>query len=66
MQQAKAHAYISLVRPHLETCAPVWTPCKKGSRDLQMLEEGCEVDVVATRIICIGQELLQMEFASAW
>ena len=32
-KQAKARAYIALVRPHLETCSPVWTPYQKGAQD---------------------------------
>ena len=32
-QQAKARAYTSLVRPHLETCAPVWTPHGEMARE---------------------------------
>ena len=40
MQQAKTHAYILLVRPHLETCAPIWLPHLKESS-----EEGCEMDL---------------------
>ena len=31
--QAKARAYTALVCPHLETCAPVWTPYQKGAQD---------------------------------
>ena len=29
----QTRAYISLVRPHLETCAPVWSPHWKGSKE---------------------------------
>ena len=32
-KQAKARAYIALVRPHLETCSPVWTSYQKGAQD---------------------------------
>jgi len=32
-KQAKARAYTALVCPHLETCAPVWTPYQKGALD---------------------------------
>ena len=41
-QQAEARAYVSLVRPHLETCAPVWSPHGKVAK----------VQRRATRWIC--------------
>lgn len=46
---SKAGAHISLVHPHLETCVSVWTPYRKGSRDLEMLEK---VQRRAVRWIC--------------
>ena len=32
-QKAEARSYTALVRPHLKTCAPVWTPHQKGAID---------------------------------
>ena len=47
-KQAKARAYIALVRPHLETCSPVWTPYQKGAQDDLEKVQKC-----AARWICV-------------
>ena len=46
-KQAKARAYTALVRPHLETCSPVWTPYQKGAQDVLEKVQRC-----AARWIC--------------
>ena len=46
-KQAKTRAYTALVRPHLETCAPVWTPYQKGAQDDPEKVQRC-----AARWIC--------------
>ena len=58
-KQAKAWAYTALVRPPLETCAPVWTPYQKGAQDdlakacrqMDMLEVGQSESLLVQNII---------------
>ena len=44
---AKARAYSALVRPHLESCSPVWSPYQKGAQDALEKVQRC-----AARWIC--------------
>ena len=46
-KQAKARAYTALVRPHLKTCSPVWTPYQRG-----VLDDLEKVQKSAARWIC--------------
>ena len=57
-KQAKAKAYIALVRPHLETCSPVWTPYQKGAQDDLEKVQKCAARWIAMCQVGQGQLLL--------
>ena len=44
-------AYIALVRPHLETCLPVWTPYQKGAQDDLEKVQKCAAKLLITSTV---------------